>query len=121
LVVSMVTVWFLVVVSCIFYLFDLLDTEVNWVVRRSNGSDLIVVVGMDACQAFDVFEELRSKVQVEFLCFLRLDSFLAKKAGTVLCAALLQSKTTASKAPPPVRFIKYAMGMWVAFVCWFCG
>jgi hypothetical protein len=28
----------------------------------------------------------------------------------VSCAALLHTKTTASKAPPPTRFIKYAMG-----------
>jgi hypothetical protein len=40
----------------------------NWVVR-SNGSDLIVVVGMDACQPFDVFKELSSTVKVEFSFF----------------------------------------------------
>ncbi|KAE8022413.1 hypothetical protein FH972_008215 [Carpinus fangiana] len=41
-------------------MFDLLEREVNWVVR-SNGSDLIVVVGMNAWQPFDVFEGLISK------------------------------------------------------------
>jgi hypothetical protein len=41
---------------------------VNWVVR-SDGGDLIVVVGMDALEPFDIFEELSSKVKVEFLFF----------------------------------------------------
>jgi hypothetical protein len=60
-------------------MFDLLERKVNWVVR-SNGSDLIVVVGMNAWQPFDVFEGLISKVKVEFSFFTR-SQFFGKKAG----------------------------------------
>jgi hypothetical protein len=85
---------------------------VNWVVR-SDGGDLIVVVGMDALEPFDIFEELSSKVKLEFLFFTASQVFFfwqESANGVVLCAALLHTKMTASKAPPPTRFIKYAMG-----------
>ena len=62
----LVTGWFLRSDFTQFFLiFDLLQRKVNWVIR-SNGSDLIVVVGVNAWQPFDVFEGLSSKVKVEF-------------------------------------------------------
>jgi hypothetical protein len=65
----------------------LLEREVSWVVR-SDGGDLIVVVGMDAWQPFDVFEELSNKVKVEFLFFTAWQFFWQESGNGVVCSAV---------------------------------
>ena len=73
-------------------MFDLHERKVNWVVR-SNGSDLIVVAGMNAWQPFDVFQGLISKVKVEF-SFFTASQLFGKKAGRVLSVVCGSSAIT---------------------------